>query len=102
MVTLLEAPDMSARVGASMLHTVGIPELVASDLASYRSISIDLATNTTFFNDVRKRLVAAADSTINDDVTNNPLWNMARYVRLLLLPLLLLLYYYYYNYYYTY
>ena len=100
MVTLLEAPDMSARVGASMLQTLGLPELIAGDLESYRSISIDLAANKTFFADVRTRLVDAADSTKDKSRVNNPLWNMARYVKplplppllpSLLLPLLLLL-----------
>jgi len=88
MVALLEAEDMSGRVGASLLQTVGIPELIASDLTSYRSIAIDLATNTTFFNDVRSRLVDAADSTRDKKRVNNPLWDMARYVKLILLLIL--------------
>jgi len=83
LVTLLEAKDMSARVGASMLHTLGIPELVATDIDSYKEISVKLASNKTFFDDIRSRLVAAADSTKDPNQRNNPLWDMARYVHYL-------------------
>ena len=44
------------RVAASLLHAVGLPELVTPDLATYESLALQLATSPAMLAEIRERL----------------------------------------------
>jgi protein O-GlcNAc transferase len=46
----------AARVGASLLHAVGLPELVAADLAGYETLALELAQDPQRLQALRLRL----------------------------------------------
>ncbi|GIQ85974.1 hypothetical protein KIPB_007738, partial [Kipferlia bialata] len=58
---------MPSRVAASMLHAVGLDELVAKDYREYVSLAVRMATDQTYYTDVRSRLIASRHSA--------PLWD---------------------------
>jgi predicted O-linked N-acetylglucosamine transferase (SPINDLY family) len=63
----------SARVAGSMLRTIGLPELIATDLDEYRDIAIRLATNHDELARIRERLETNRLTT--------PLYDTARLTR---------------------
>jgi protein O-GlcNAc transferase len=46
----------AARVGASLLTAIGLPELIASDLDHYEDLAVSLATHREQLADIRRRL----------------------------------------------
>ncbi|NLP59629.1 tetratricopeptide repeat protein [Paraburkholderia sacchari] len=63
----------AGRVGASLLHAVGLEELVARDLDGYFQIALALASDPAWHAQIRKRLAAAK--------TDAPLFDTARFTR---------------------
>jgi protein O-GlcNAc transferase len=63
----------AGRVAASLLHAIGMPELITTSIEAYESRARELASNPTVFADVRKRLEAKRG--------NAPLFNTVRYTR---------------------
>jgi predicted O-linked N-acetylglucosamine transferase (SPINDLY family) len=63
----------AGRVGASLLHALGLPELVTADLSTYRRVALELARTPARLQELRRRLCAARDSA--------PLFDTARYTR---------------------
>jgi predicted O-linked N-acetylglucosamine transferase (SPINDLY family) len=49
-------PTFAARVGASMLTAVGLPELIAADLARYEALAVELAGDPAQLGRFRERL----------------------------------------------
>ena len=62
----------ASRVGASLVRTVGLPELVAADLAAYERTAIELATQPERLRSLRERLEANRVAT--------PLFDVPRFV----------------------
>jgi predicted O-linked N-acetylglucosamine transferase (SPINDLY family) len=52
----------ASRVGASLLHAVGMPDLIAADLAGYKALALALAADPARRAALRARLVAARDT----------------------------------------
>jgi predicted O-linked N-acetylglucosamine transferase (SPINDLY family) len=65
--------SFAARVAASLLHAVGLPELVTDDQAAYEARAISLARDPVARDALRARLVANRDSA--------PLFDAARFAR---------------------
>lgn len=65
--------QFAARVGASFVRAVGLPELVASTPEDYEAIALRLAMNPVALEEARRRLEAAR--------TTSPLFNPARFAR---------------------
>jgi predicted O-linked N-acetylglucosamine transferase (SPINDLY family) len=63
----------AARVAASLLHAVGLPELVATTEGAYEALIIDLATNPATLDAVRRKLAA--------NRSTQPLFDTKRYAR---------------------
>lgn len=63
----------AGRVGASLLHALGMPELIAEDLSSYRRMALELAHTPPRLQELRRRLCAGRASA--------PLFDTARYTR---------------------
>ena len=63
----------ASRVGASLLHAVGLPELATDSFAAYEAMALRLATEPALLNDVRQRLAANRASA--------PLFDITRYTR---------------------
>ncbi len=72
MVTRL-GPDFASRVAASVLTSVGLPELIASDIASCTKLATDLAGDRSKLAALRARLQAL--------IPNAPIFDTARLVR---------------------
>ena len=74
-VPLLTVPGdgFAGRVGASLLHAVGLPELVATDLADYESLAVGLGNAP-----ARRRAFRAA---LDRDRRALPLFDSARFAR---------------------
>ncbi len=66
-------PYFPGRVAASLLHAVGLPELVTTDFAAYEALALDLATNPERLGALRARLARNRDAA--------PLFDMPRYAR---------------------
>lgn len=64
---------MMSRVAASLLHAVGLPELVTTSEAEYEALALALATHPEMLGAVRKKLVENIDST--------PLFDSEAYTR---------------------
>lgn len=62
-----------SRIGASLLTTVGLPELIADDLDQYAAIAVRLAQNPDELASIRERLVGARKT--------SPLFDTPRFVR---------------------
>jgi predicted O-linked N-acetylglucosamine transferase (SPINDLY family) len=62
-----------SRVAASLLHAVGLPELVTTSEAEYEALALALATHPEMLGAVRKKLVENIDST--------PLFDSEAYTR---------------------
>ena len=67
------APYNASRVGGSVLHAAGLPELVTTTLADYEKLAGDLATDPSRLQALRAKLDAAR--------TSAPLFNTALFVR---------------------
>jgi predicted O-linked N-acetylglucosamine transferase (SPINDLY family) len=63
----------AGRVGASLLHAVGLPELVAHRVEQYEAIALRLATTPALLSEVRARLV--------ENRRTHPLFDTGRYRR---------------------
>lgn len=72
-VVTLRGGAHAARVGASLLGAVGLPELVASDPASYVSIAASLATDPARLDDLR--------ASLRPRVASSPLCDAPAYAR---------------------
>jgi len=72
-VLSLTGDTFSSRVGASLLHAVGLPELVTHSLEDYEAMALRLATQPELLADVRQRLDASRETA--------PLFDIARYTR---------------------
>src|SRR5262249_10466545 len=49
----------AARVGASLLHSVGLPELITNDLDAYEALALRLATDREYMASIRRKLDAS-------------------------------------------
>lgn len=74
-VITLEGGHFASRVGSSMLHAVGLPELVAKDLSEYENLAIGLASSPVKRDGVRSRLA--------ENRTTSPLFDTHSFVRCL-------------------
>ncbi len=63
----------ASRMAASLLATVGMPELVANDLSAYEALALRLARDTAYLNTLKERLRAGRSSF--------PLFDTARFTR---------------------
>ncbi len=63
----------AGRVAASLLHAVGLPELVTRSLAEYEALALALARDPARLGSLRKRLA--------DNRTREPLFDTARFCR---------------------
>ena len=54
----LEGSALASRTGESLLRAAGLPDLVASDRATYVATAVLLATNPTSLSGIRARLAA--------------------------------------------
>jgi predicted O-linked N-acetylglucosamine transferase (SPINDLY family) len=61
-VLTIAGPAFPARVAASLLHAVGLPELVTPDLQSYESAALRLAWEPGTLNGIRVKLVQGRES----------------------------------------
>ena len=75
-VTRGDQKDMGARVGASVLTALGVPELIAPSARAYSQLAVRLARDAAFYRTVRDKLVAAATA----QRPRNPYWDLRRYV----------------------
>jgi predicted O-linked N-acetylglucosamine transferase (SPINDLY family) len=46
----------AGRVGASLLHAVGLPELITNSLDEYETLSLQLATDSSLLQSTRRKL----------------------------------------------
>jgi len=65
--------SFAGRVGASLLHAAGLPELVTDSLASYQALALELANNPRTLNDLKAKLAANRQT--------QPLFDTAHYTR---------------------
>jgi predicted O-linked N-acetylglucosamine transferase (SPINDLY family) len=63
----------AGRVGASLLHAIGLPELVTHSLEDYEALAIKLANEPDFLSEIRTRLASNRDT--------QPLFDCARFCR---------------------
>jgi len=63
----------ASRVGMSLLHAIGLPELIVTDLASYEALALKLATTPSLLRSIRARLKQ------NRDI--KPLFDSVRFTR---------------------
>ncbi len=52
---------LAGRVGASLLHAVGLPELVVHSLEDYEALALELTTNPLKLQDLRQKLATSKD-----------------------------------------
>lgn len=74
-VATLAGRQFAARVAASLLHAVGLPELVATSEAGYEALCLDLATSPAKLAAIREKLAANRKT--------QPLFDTARHTRAL-------------------
>lgn len=74
LVTFGNGVDMGGRVGMSILHELGLPELIGESNEQYVQIAKQLATDEAFFLDIRRRLVETSREPLNR------FWNPRLYV----------------------
>jgi len=72
-VLSIKGDRFPGRVGASLLHAVGLPELIASDLQSYEKTALELATNPVKLHAIRRRLA--------ENIAVQPLFDTPRFTR---------------------
>ncbi|HXF53117.1 MAG TPA: hypothetical protein VNK52_03235 [Hyphomicrobiaceae bacterium] len=65
--------SFASRVAASLLHTVGLPELVTKNFAEYEGLAVELAGDPAKLASLKARLAAAR--------TTSPLFDTARFCR---------------------
>lgn len=61
-VLTCQGRSFAARVGASLLHAAGVPDLIVHDLDQYEALALRLATTPALLHDVRQRLLANRDT----------------------------------------
>ena len=61
-VLTCSGPHWSSRLAASLLHAVGLPELIATSLEACETLALDLATNRERLAGIKEKLVLARDS----------------------------------------
>lgn len=61
-VLTCSGPHWSSRLGASLLHAVGMPELITSSLEEYETLALDFARNKTRLEEIRQQLMHARHS----------------------------------------
>jgi protein O-GlcNAc transferase len=61
-VLTCSGPHWSSRLAASLLHAVGLPELIAPSLEAYEVLALDLATNPKRLAGIKEKLLLARDS----------------------------------------
>ena len=74
LLTFGNGVDMGGRVGNSILHELGLEELVANSSDEYKDTAVELATNKTLYTDIRSRLVESCYDPVNR------FWNPRLYV----------------------
>jgi predicted O-linked N-acetylglucosamine transferase (SPINDLY family) len=62
-----------SRVSASLLHAVGLSELVTADFAEYEQLALELALNSTKLSKIKTKLLKGRDQM--------PLFDSARFCR---------------------
>jgi protein O-GlcNAc transferase len=72
-VIAIQGSHFASRVSSSLLHALGIPELVADCLEEYEKLAVRLASHSSELNDVRHKL--------NINRLESPLFDTARFVR---------------------
>ena len=72
-VVTVAGPTFAARVAASLLHAVGLTELIATDLAAYEALALRLAWEPGTLADIRTKLASARDEA--------PLFDTNRFTR---------------------
>jgi predicted O-linked N-acetylglucosamine transferase (SPINDLY family) len=72
-VVALRGHTFQARVSASLLASIGLSDLIATDLAGYRTIALELARDPTKLVAIRAKLAANRKTT--------PLFDTGRFVR---------------------
>jgi len=63
----------ASRVGASLLQSVGLPELIAASRGEYERLALSLATEPGRLAELRKKL--------GDNIATHPLFDTARFTR---------------------
>ncbi|HSI96641.1 MAG TPA: tetratricopeptide repeat protein [Methylophilaceae bacterium] len=61
-VLTCSGPHWSSRLTASLLHAVGLPELIAPSLEAYETLALDLATNRERLAGIKEKLLLARNS----------------------------------------
>jgi predicted O-linked N-acetylglucosamine transferase (SPINDLY family) len=64
---------LASRVGASLLHALGLPELICNDLDAYETLALKLATDRPLLESVRRKL--------SENGQTSPLFDVARTCR---------------------
>ncbi|NTW98994.1 MAG: tetratricopeptide repeat protein [Geobacteraceae bacterium] len=72
-VLTCEGKAFPGRVAGSLLHAIGLPELIAGSLAEYEELAVRLATDATFLDGIKVKLRANKDS--------YPLFNTVQFCR---------------------
>jgi protein O-GlcNAc transferase len=72
-VVTLSGEAFPARMSASLLHAVGLPELAVQTLAEYETLALRLARNRAMLDDIKARLAV--------NRATHPLFDTRRYVR---------------------
>ena len=72
-VLTLAGPNFPGRVGASLAQSVGMPEMIAPDLATYETRALEFAHN--------PDVLAAAKAKLARNRRSHPLFDTARYTR---------------------
>lgn len=72
-VITLMGESFASRVAASLLSAVGLPELISSSQDKYEELAIDLATQPSKLDSIKKILL--------ENLTNAPLFNTQQFAR---------------------
>ena len=72
-VLTLVGPNFPGRVGASLAHAIGMPEMIASDLGTYKARALEYALN--------PKLLAQTKARLTRNRTTQPLFDTARHTR---------------------
>ena len=72
-VLTVKGEAFAGRVAASLLHAVGIPELITSNLEDYQTLALKLARDPTLLAEIKTKLVRSRNTC--------PLFNTERFTR---------------------
>ncbi len=70
-VVALTGAHFASRVSASLLHSVGLPELIAQNLEDYESLAFELATDEKTLNEIKSKL---AGNRLSEPLFDTPLF----------------------------